>query len=165
MFMGRSIQSAQNIQQFVRFISSPQIEPRRAAQLKPKSTARPASSPDPTEPVPDPHKLRVRTRLMEAAENSERQRRTPLADVVSDCARRWFQDALKEAKTGDTAMQVLVGQMYTSGYGVAKDAQKGRAWINRAARSRSSVWKVGDKRPGYNASDSDSDEAEEVSNS
>ncbi|KAG6404372.1 hypothetical protein SASPL_136618 [Salvia splendens] len=61
---------------------------------------------------------------MEAAENSEGQRRTPLADVVSDCARRWFQDALKEAKTGDTAMQVLVGQMYTSGYGVAKDAQK-----------------------------------------
>ncbi|XP_042016037.1 uncharacterized protein LOC121764010 [Salvia splendens] len=161
MFMGRSIQSAQNIQQFVRFISSPQIESRRAVQLKPKSSARP----DPTEPTPDPQKLRVRTRLMEAAENSERQRRTPLADVVSDCARRWFQDALKEAKTGDTAMQVLVGQMYTSGYGVAKDAQKGRAWINRAARSRSSAWKVGDKRPGYNASDSDSDEAEEVSNS
>ncbi|KAL1542088.1 hypothetical protein AAHA92_26225 [Salvia divinorum] len=163
--MGKSIHSAQNIQQFVRVISSPQIGLRRAAQLKPKSSALPASSPDPTEPIPDSCKLRLRTRLMEAAENSERQRRTPLAEVVSDCARRWFQDALKEAKSGDTAMQVLVGQMYTSGYGVAKDAQKGRAWINRASRSRSLVWKVGDKRPGYNASDSDSDDAKEVSNS
>lgn len=98
---------------------------------------------------------------MEAAENSERQRRTPLGEVVSDCVRRWFQDTLKEAKNGDIAMQVLVGQMYTSGFGVGKDAQKGRAWINRASRSRSSVWKVGEKHPGYNASDSDSDEAKE----
>lgn len=98
---------------------------------------------------------------MEAAENSERQRTTPLAEVVSDCVRRWFQDTLKEAKNGDTAMQVLVGQMYTSGFGVVKDAQKGRAWINRASRSRSSVWKVGEKHPGYNASDSDSDDAKE----
>lgn len=61
---------------------------------------------------------------MEAAENSGRQRGTPLADVVSDCVRRWFQDSLKEAKGGDIAMQVLVGQMYNSGYGVVKDAQK-----------------------------------------
>lgn len=61
---------------------------------------------------------------MEAAENSERQRRTPLGEVVSDCVRRWFQDTLKEAKNGDIAMQVLVGQMYTSGFGVGKDAQK-----------------------------------------
>lgn len=98
---------------------------------------------------------------MDAAENSERQRRTPLSAVVSDCAKRWFQDALKDAKNGDIGMQVLVGQMYTSGYGIVKDEQKGRAWINRASRSRSSVWKVGDKHPGYNASDSDSDDAEE----
>lgn len=61
---------------------------------------------------------------MEAAENSERQQRVPLAEVVNDCVNRWFQDTLKEAKAGDTAMQVLVGQMYYSGYGVARDAQK-----------------------------------------
>nr|DAD28149.1 TPA_asm: hypothetical protein HUJ06_029617 [Nelumbo nucifera] len=75
-------------------------------------------------------------------ENPERQNRVPLSEVVSDCVRRWFQDTLKEAKAGDSGMQVLVGQMYYSGYGVPRDAQKGRAWITRASRSRSSVWKV-----------------------
>ena len=53
--------------------------------------------------------------------DSDRQK---LSLVVSDCVRRWFQDTLKEAKAGDLAMQVLVGQMYYNGYGVPKDAQK-----------------------------------------
>lgn len=56
--------------------------------------------------------------------SSEIRERLPLASVVSDCARRWFQDTLKEAKAGDTTMQVLVGQMYNSGYGVTMNAQK-----------------------------------------
>uniref|UniRef100_A0A5B7B4F0 Sel1-like protein n=1 Tax=Davidia involucrata TaxID=16924 RepID=A0A5B7B4F0_DAVIN len=91
--------------------------------------------------------------------NSEMQNhRTPLSQVISDCVKRWFQDTLKEAKAGDISMQVLVGQMYYSGYGVPRDAQKGRLWMTRASRIRSSVWKVSNKRPGYNASDSDSDE-------
>ncbi|GFP92279.1 hypothetical protein PHJA_001372000 [Phtheirospermum japonicum] len=55
-------------------------------------------------------------------------------------------------------MQVLVGQMYFTGYGVPRDDDKGEFWIARAARVRPSVWKVSEKRPGYNASDSDSDE-------
>ncbi|GAB4856279.1 hypothetical protein Ancab_014207 [Ancistrocladus abbreviatus] len=84
--------------------------------------------------------------------------RQPLSAVVADCVRRWFQDTLKEAKAGDTNMQVLVSQMYYSGYGVPKDAQKGRLWMTRASRLRSSAWKVSEKRPGYNASDSDSEE-------
>lgn len=125
--MGRSIPSPY-LQQFSRAIAPApapsQNATRRVAQLKPKSGARPISSPDPAESVPVSRKLRVKTRLMEEAENSGRQRRTPLADVVSDCVRRWFQDTLKEAKSGDVAMQVLVGQMYNSGYGVVKDAQK-----------------------------------------
>ncbi|XP_072974695.1 uncharacterized protein [Typha angustifolia] len=87
--------------------------------------------------------------------------RVPLSEVVSDCVRRWFQDSLKEAKAGDVAMQVLVGQMYHSGYGVARSEQKGRAWFEKASRYRSSVWKVSNKRPGLNASDSDSDEVKE----
>ncbi|EEE63318.1 hypothetical protein OsJ_18129 [Oryza sativa Japonica Group] len=65
--------------------------------------------------------------------------RKPLSEVVGDCVQRWFQDALKEARRGDSAMQ-------------------GRAWAEKASRYRPSVWKVGTKRPGYNASDSDSDE-------
>ncbi|KAK6929533.1 hypothetical protein RJ641_005738 [Dillenia turbinata] len=80
-----------------------------------------------------------------------------LSQVVNDCVKRWFQDTLKEAKAGDSAMQVLVGQMYFSGYGVPRDPQKGRAWISKASKSRSSALHVGDKHPGYNASDSDSD--------
>ncbi|KAK4834201.1 hypothetical protein QYF36_018715 [Acer negundo] len=84
--------------------------------------------------------------------------RVPLSDVVAECVKRWFKDTLKEAKSGDINMQVLVAQMYYSGYGVARDTQKGRLWMTRASRTRSSVWKVSDKRPGYNASDSDSDE-------
>ncbi|KAI3458475.1 hypothetical protein Pfo_015138 [Paulownia fortunei] len=159
--MGKSIPSAQKLQQFARVITSPQNGSRRPTQLKPVSKTRPISSPDPTGSRPDSRQLRLNTRHMEAAENSERQRRMPLSDVVADCVKRWFQDTLKEAKNGDTTMQVLVGQMYYSGYGVARDVQKGRAWINRASKSRSSVWKVGEKHPGYNASDSDSDDAKE----
>ncbi|GMP92588.1 hypothetical protein CsSME_00042747 [Camellia sinensis var. sinensis] len=90
----------------------------------------------------------------------EQNHRTPLARVVSDCAKRWFQNTLKDAKAGDVSMQVLVGQMYYNGYGVPQDAQKGRIWMTRASRIRSSVWKVSNKRPGYNVSDSDSDEPE-----
>ncbi|GAV80841.1 LOW QUALITY PROTEIN: hypothetical protein CFOL_v3_24301, partial [Cephalotus follicularis] len=83
--------------------------------------------------------------------------RLPLSEVVSDCVKRWFKDTLKEAKAGDINMQVLVGQMYYSGYGVPRDDQK-VIWMTRASRTRSSVWKVSEKHPGYNASDSDSDE-------
>lgn len=50
--------------------------------------------------------------------------RVPLSQVVEDCVRRWFQDTLKEAKSGDVGMQVLVGQMYCSGYGIPKDEHK-----------------------------------------
>ncbi|KAJ9694090.1 hypothetical protein PVL29_009868 [Vitis rotundifolia] len=95
---------------------------------------------------------------MESSAADRSHHRVPLSEVVSDCVKRWFQDTLREAKSGDVSMQVLVGQMYYSGYGVPRDAQKGRVWMTRASRTRSSVWKVSDKHPGYNASDSDSDE-------
>ncbi|KAK6164788.1 hypothetical protein DH2020_001652 [Rehmannia glutinosa] len=97
---------------------------------------------------------------MEAEKGSgtAEQPRLPLSEVVSDCIERWFQDTLKEAKAGDVNMQVLVGQMYYSGYGVPKNTDEGNFWISRASRTRASVWKVSNKRPGYNASDSDSDE-------
>lgn len=50
--------------------------------------------------------------------------RMPLAEVVSDCVNRWFEDTLKEAEAGDTVMQMLVAQMYYKGYGVTKDIFK-----------------------------------------
>ncbi|WJX38526.1 hypothetical protein P8452_26178 [Trifolium repens] len=89
--------------------------------------------------------------------------RKPLSKVVADCTKRWFQETLKEAKGGDSSMQLLVGQMYYSGYGVPKDPQKGHAWISKASRSRNSVWQVSEKQPGYKASDSDSSEQENKS--
>ncbi|CAA0836231.1 Unknown protein [Striga hermonthica] len=91
--------------------------------------------------------------------NAAEKRRLPLSKVVADCVERWFEDALKEARAGDINMQVLVGQMYYSGYGVPKNAGKGNFWFTRASRVRSSVWGVIGKRPGYNASESDSDES------
>ncbi|KAG0496443.1 hypothetical protein HPP92_001134 [Vanilla planifolia] len=89
---------------------------------------------------------------------SRREGRLPLSDVVVDCVQRWFQDTLEAAKSGDSAMQVLVGQMYQRGYGVPRNEQKAHAWFSKVARNRSSVWRVSKKHPGYNASDSDSDE-------
>ncbi|KAJ9683962.1 hypothetical protein PVL29_016452 [Vitis rotundifolia] len=150
--MGKSLPTTTRLQEFARVVTSEKFQSPKHA--KPISRNR-VSSPETT-------KLRgarlgsERVRLK--MESSEGQHRMPLAQVVSDCAKRWFQDTLKEAKAGDTTMQVLVGQMYFSGYGVSRDAQKGRAWISRASKSRSSAWKVGDKHPGYNASDSDSDD-------
>eukprot|EP01018_Ginkgo_biloba_P000323 Gb_04743 [translate_table: standard] len=91
-------------------------------------------------------------------QSGEEQKRLPLKEVVADCAKRWFQDSLKEARTGDTGMQVLVGQMYYSGYGVPRDAQKGRAWLLKASKSRSRILNLSAKPPGYNASESDSDD-------
>ncbi|KAL2900005.1 putative sel1-like repeat-containing protein L18 [Bienertia sinuspersici] len=93
-----------------------------------------------------------------SSNNGREAGRQPLSEVVADCVRRWFQDTLKEAKGGDANMQVLVSQMYFSGYGVPKDPQKARVWMTRASRVRSSVWRVSEKHPGYNASDSDSEE-------
>lgn len=61
---------------------------------------------------------------MESSVGKESNGRVPLSGVVADCAKRWFKDTLREAKAGDVNMQVLVGQMYYSGYGVPKDAQK-----------------------------------------
>jgi TPR repeat protein len=62
--------------------------------------------------------------VMERGEGKEEEVRVPLSEVVADCVRRWFNETLKEARAGDTAMQVLVGQMYHSGYGVPKNDQK-----------------------------------------
>ncbi|CAM0957146.1 unnamed protein product [Alopecurus aequalis] len=50
--------------------------------------------------------------------------RKPLSEMVDDCVQRWFQDTLKEARRGDTAMQVLVAQMYNSGYGIPRNEHK-----------------------------------------
>ncbi|MFS7961066.1 putative tetratricopeptide-like helical domain superfamily [Helianthus anomalus] len=158
--MGKSIPSSAKLQDFARIITSDRTQQskRIPKSLSNKTRVVPPPEPAKSKGVRIVHSEKQQQRLKIMDESSSMDRRIPLAEVVLECSRRWFQDTLKEAKAGDTSMQVLVGQMYCSGYGVVKDAQKGQAWISRASRSRSSVWKVGDKHPGYNASDSDSDE-------
>lgn len=69
-------------------------------------------------------KARISSEFVKPMEDPDRRNRVPLAAMVSSCVRRWFQDTLKEAKAGDFSMQVLVGQMYYSGYGVPRDVNK-----------------------------------------
>ncbi|XP_010039170.2 uncharacterized protein LOC104427816 isoform X1 [Eucalyptus grandis] len=143
--MGKFLPSATRLRQLARTLGSAPGGDRRSGDRRRRSGARAAA--------------------MEVETSGEKEggARVPLSEVVSDCVKRWFKDTLKEAKAGDVNMQVLVGQMYYSGYGVPRDAQKGRIWITKASRIRTSVWKVSDKRPGYNASDSDSDEIKDNS--
>lgn len=98
--MGKSLQSAGRLKELSRIVSS--AKPQRPKQTQP---AKPGCS------------IKVESPRKE-------QCRAPLATVVADCAKRWFQETLKEAKAGDAAMQVLVGQMYYGGYGVPRDPKK-----------------------------------------
>jgi len=61
---------------------------------------------------------------MESSNSDSSSNRVPLSEVVSECVKRWFKYTLKEAKAGDINIQILLGQMYYSGYGVPRDAQK-----------------------------------------
>ncbi|XP_075081397.1 uncharacterized protein LOC107831393 isoform X2 [Nicotiana tabacum] len=140
--MGKSLP-----QGFARIISSNRIH--RTSRIRPSisSTERETPKSKGVAGESSEQRLKIKSKMEEESSNSNskplaEQRRHPLADVVGECVKRWFQDTLKEAKAGDTAMQVLVGQMYYSGYGIPRDPQKGRAWINRASKSRSSAWKV-----------------------
>lgn len=60
----------------------------------------------------------------ETSSSSSEKKSMALSEVVADCVKRWFQETLKEAKSGDLTMQILVSQMYNSGYGVPVDPQK-----------------------------------------
>ncbi|XP_057725345.1 uncharacterized protein LOC130941018 [Arachis stenosperma] len=144
--MGKSILSAVRFHELCRIVSS-------SANGNAKRTA--------TAQKQQPQRMQTKTVAVPSLKHgkmgtSEEQCRMPLSRVVADCTNRWFHDTLKEAKAGDTSMQLLVAQMYFSGYGVPKDPQKGNVWIDKAARSRNSVWKACDKHIGYRTSDSDS---------
>ncbi|KAI3974688.1 hypothetical protein MKX01_004417 [Papaver californicum] len=144
--MAKSISSSKKLQQIARITSEKLIN--RSKQSKPISENG-FLKPETSNSSVDFEKLK---------QSNQNRATIPLSSVVSSCVKRWFRDTLKEARDGDSGMQVLVGQMYYNGYGIPKDARKGRAWIAKASRSKSSlVWEVRNKQPGYNASDSDSD--------
>ncbi|KAI3846024.1 hypothetical protein MKW92_016114 [Papaver armeniacum] len=144
--MAKSIPSSTKIQQIAKIKSEKLIN--HSKQPKPKSLNE-FIKPETSKSSVDFDKLK---------QISQNRATTPLSRVVSSCVKRWFRDTLKEARDGDSGKQVLVSQMYYNGYGIPKDARKGRAWIIKASKSRSSMaWEVRNKQPGYNASDSDSD--------
>lgn len=160
--MGKSLPSASKLQEFAKIVSPDRLQ----TQKRPKPIPRiRVSAPETgkTGAARFESERGKQQKLMDSSEGQQSQSdtRVPLQQVVSDCVKRWFQDALKEAKAGDSGMQVLVGQMYYSGYGVPKDPQKGRAWMNRASKSRVLVWNLSEKHPGYNASESDSDKSKD----
>ncbi|KAL0539707.1 hypothetical protein IC582_023923 [Cucumis melo] len=146
--MAKSLPSPTRFQQFAKLVFSsknPQSPPKKS-RIRASPSETPISGS--VRVILEPNK----NKYMEEKEKN----RTPLSDVVSDCVKRWFQDTLKEAKAGDTSMQVLVGQMFCSGYGVPKNTKKGLAWIYRASKYQPSVWKASERHPGYLATDSES---------
>lgn len=114
--MAKSLPSPTRFQQFAKLVFSsknPQSPPKKS-RIRASPSETPISGS--VRVILEPNK----NKYMEEKEKN----RTPLSDVVSDCVKRWFQDTLKEAKAGDTSMQVLVGQMFCSGYGVPKNTKK-----------------------------------------
>ena len=111
--MGKSILSAVRLHELSRIVSSANGNAKSTTQKQaprlPNSVAVP----------PKPGKMGT----SEESKEGE-QCRVPLSHVVADYANRWFLDALNEAKAGDASMQLLVAQMYYSGYGVPRDPQK-----------------------------------------
>ncbi|XP_048231934.1 uncharacterized protein LOC8259499 isoform X2 [Ricinus communis] len=133
--MGKSQFSTGDLQALAKIVSFHKPKPKKSQLIIPFKSRE-------VGPI-DTDQLKVK-KMEESSSSSlilDGKNRLPLSNVVSDCVRRWFQDTLKEAKAGDISMQVLVGQMYFNGYGIPKDSQKGRAWINRASKSRVSAWK------------------------
>lgn len=113
--MGKSVESVIRLKELSRVVSSSakSNRPKTTQPISPNRVTTPRTAKqDRTVKVEPPKKI-------EALES-----RTPLARVVAYCSKRWFQDTLKGAKAGDSSMQVLVGQMYNSGYGVPRDPQK-----------------------------------------
>ncbi|XP_024466854.1 uncharacterized protein LOC7474405 isoform X2 [Populus trichocarpa] len=113
--MGKSLPSTGKLLELSKIVSS--HKPRHKRSIVPVVPSRPS------EVRVDSERLKVK-KMEESSLILDGQKRVPLGQVVSDCAKRWFEDTLKEAKTGDISMQVLVGQMYFNGYGVPKDVEK-----------------------------------------
>lgn len=58
--------------------------------------------------------------------------RVPLKLVVQDAVKRWFNEALSEARRGDVKQQALLAQMYLEGYGCKQDLEQAKIWAERA---------------------------------
>ncbi|GJY41440.1 retrotransposon protein, putative, ty1-copia subclass [Tanacetum coccineum] len=128
--MGKSVPSAARLQDIAsRIITSDRIKHQTKKSVSNKTRVVPP--PEPAKPkgvrIVQSQKQQQQQKskiIMEENNNKLMNKRVPLKEVVLECTRRWFGDTLKEAESGDVNMQVLVGQMFCSGYGVVKDAHK-----------------------------------------
>eukprot|EP00250_Pteridium_aquilinum_P030252 c40940_g1_i1 orf=175-465(-) len=59
-------------------------------------------------------------------------KRVRLKVVVDSCVKKWFKEYLLAAEQGDREMQLVVGAMFNTGYGVQRDPVKGRFWLAKA---------------------------------
>lgn len=137
--MGKSLPSATRLRELTRIVSSSSERLQKPTKQRPASQLRlPPRHHQPSERLGS-----ARPRLESPEMSSAAQSRQPLSAVVSDCVRRWFHDALKEAKAGDASMQLLVGQMYYSGYGVPKDPHKVIQFLSLSLGLRLSLFYCG----------------------
>ena len=121
--MGKSLPSAFKVHNFVRIISSERINtPKQAKPMSKNKVSHSISQENSQLKVSRVDSAQISLKMSDSADRT----RMPLSEAVSDCVNRWFQDTLEEAEAGDSAMQVLVGQMYNRGYGVPKDTEKVR---------------------------------------
>ncbi|KAF7816534.1 uncharacterized protein G2W53_030503 [Senna tora] len=153
--MGKSLQSATMLHDLSRFVSSPKPHNHTPNQTQPILLNPGAANSGAYRLEYPPAHPKIQTSDLLKC-------RIPLAEVVADCTHRWFQDTLKEANAGDASMQLLVAQMYSSGYGVPRDPQKAHSWISKASRTRSTVWNASNEHPGYRGSDSNSEELGDI---
>ncbi|KAB2026116.1 hypothetical protein ES319_D06G195800v1 [Gossypium barbadense] len=104
--MGKSIVCTTKGQEFAKAVPSDKLH--RAKHVKPASRNRVSCREKAGPSGVRVKSERVKQKAMDTWGNDDR---IPLAQVVSELVKGWFQEALKEAKAGDTNMQVLVGQM------------------------------------------------------
>jgi len=86
-------------------------------------------------PIRMPDRKPAKVKAIETTQEPQFAKAMPLREVVAECERRWFEQTLKAAKSGDTSSQCLVGQMFCSGYGVPLNVKKGKCWLQKAAET------------------------------
>ncbi|KAB2026117.1 hypothetical protein ES319_D06G195800v1 [Gossypium barbadense] len=100
--MGKSIVCTTKGQEFAKAVPSDKLH--RAKHVKPASRNRVSCREKAGPSGVRVKSERVKQKAMDTWGNDDR---IPLAQVVSELVKGWFQEALKEAKAGDTNMGVL----------------------------------------------------------
>ncbi|KAL3142964.1 hypothetical protein ABBQ38_003249 [Trebouxia sp. C0009 RCD-2024] len=74
-----------------------------------------------------------------ASKAAVRRQSQPLAEVVSVLVRKWFQDTLEAAKSGNSEQMGVLSSMLDAGYGCTADPQQAKFWAHKAAAPQSNA--------------------------